>query len=163
MLSFQILYTRALVLLLSASSIFLLCSFQAGELAFAQSCCEAQDKKDGASMPNDSVSKADVCESQVAEIRSNSIVMPRPMIVDAPDSPIFACADSATLGQFQNWQSRFSHPVMCPVYLCHGSCAMTDKPCTSISTSQILSLPKTPGLVLDSYLNLSDSCCVPMP
>jgi len=37
-------------------------------------------------------------------------------------------------GLFARWRNEFVNPTMCPVRLCHGSCAKTQMGCKNIKT-----------------------------
>lgn len=141
-------------------------SIQCGSHVSAQSCCERRQHSARDLQPravgNDGGRPATV-RVMAAASSGRSINLPRPLMVDIPSEHLFAADYSCYENEFQRAVERFKHPVVCPVYLCHGSCATTDKPCTTLSNSEILSLHRTSGMSVESYLNLSSSCCVSTP
>lgn len=78
-----------------------------------------------------------------------------------PNAGFIAQSETATLssslpasGLFAHWRTQFSNPTVCPIRLCHGSCAKTDMSCKS--TAPMLQI------LLDAFLPDDDIEQVPI-
>lgn len=56
-----------------------------------------------------------------------------PAGVDAPEAA-FLTNSLPSEGLFARWRNEFVNPTMCPVRLCHGTCAKTSMGCKNIKT-----------------------------
>jgi hypothetical protein len=153
---------RRLITLLICISTYQNCDY-----ASAHDCCEQRQRIDRYSMlhsleRNNGIATNFADKSLLEPIVCVSSVRTQSPVPNISNVDVLS-GEYCGYGKFQRFVEELRHPVICPVYLCHGSCAMTDRPCTTLNHAQIFSSRITPEKNMSTYLNLSSACCLQQP